>query len=89
MTYVNTLSLIIAKVLTLVESLLDEWVDVNVVSWSTIPVDDCGPMFLVTANETTCGENLIEYVEDLVHGTIALLVTLLAGIGVMNAEPIA
>ena len=84
----SALVLIIAKVLNLVERLLDEWVTVSVVIWHTSDgrgyIDHCGPGAYLTCNMTECGSDLIERVEDLIHLLPNFVTNILLGLGVQE-----
>ena len=78
---VPILSAIVAKVLVLVERLMDEWVTLSVTTWAPFN-PNCGPNINVSGDTTVCGDGLIEIVEDMVQGGVGLVVQILGGIGV-------
>ena len=83
-TYIPTLVAIIAKVLNIVERLLDEWVDLTVNSWtlnaSVGYVNNCAPSANITCSMTTCGNDFVEKLEDMIHLMVGLGNQILLGL---------
>jgi len=79
---IPVITTIIAKILNIVERLLDEWVQLNVQAWAAHDqgvgyVDNCGPGGLILCQMTDCGNDLVELIEDSVHSLAALLPNIL------------
>jgi len=88
--YVPSLSSIIAKLLLVVERLLDEWVELDIHSWvvmdNTGPgalygyVDNCAPHGNVTGSMTDCGNIMVEHLADIIQGAMLALNQILASL---------
>ena len=88
------LVMIIAKVMNLLERLLDEWVEVTTLSWQTSDgtlgyIDHCGPGGVLMCNMTACGNDFIERVEDLIHILPNFITNIILGLGVVEGTEIA
>ena len=87
---VPVITTLIAKVLNIIERLLDEWVSLNISSLSNFHdtgspfVDNCGPNVSIVCNMTDCGNDFVERLEDGIHLLASLLSYVLAGIGVQE-----
>jgi hypothetical protein len=77
---------VIAKGLMLVERLLDEWVNLGG-EWTDIPNENCGPEFNLTVEMEECGNDFVELLEDLLHGGLEALITLMGGLVATESYP--
>ncbi len=77
---VPLLATIIAKVLKLVEGVLDTWVELSIGT----SVDNCLAVPAINAELTDCGIDFVEYLSDMVVGITKLGINLLSGIGAVE-----
>jgi hypothetical protein len=77
---------VIAKGLMLVERLLDEWVTVGG-EVGPIPNPTCGPNYDLTVEMKACGNDFVELLEDLLHGGLEALITLMGGLVATESYP--
>ena len=76
------LSSIIAKILVLVESVLDNWVNITML---VNPYENCtGTLYIYMGNETGCGTVLANTLAEVTVGALQLVQQILGGISVTN-----
>ncbi len=80
----SVLAEVISKCLLFVNRLLDEWAWVEVEEWPVGYVDECGPAYNLSGGITACGEDFIEYLEDMMHAGLQVLSQLFGAMLVMQ-----
>jgi len=81
---VPLLATIIAKVMMLVEGMLDTFVTLSIGT----SIDNCLAAPQINAQLTNCGIDFVGYVSDMVVGLTHLGVNLLSGIGAAEVWPV-
>ena len=85
MTDAPVLSILIAKILTLADRILNEWVMLDIQEWYFADpgldyVNNCHPSGRIIGNMTACGDEFVEHLEDMIHSGVVALGHILGGL---------
>ena len=78
MTQMPVITGLLAKILNIVERLLQEWVDLQVTGVSmgnaqNPYINECAPYVNMSCKMTTCGTAFVEILEDVVHNALVMV----------------